>query len=58
MTSDEKAGRMRQDLAAVRAALTRDGNPLCRAAALIAADLETKWGVPAEKPEALRETMD
>ncbi len=58
LTSDEKAGRMRQDLAAVRAALTSDGDPLGRAAALIAADLETKCGVPAEKPEALRETMD
>jgi lipid-A-disaccharide synthase len=59
LTSGEKAARMRLDLAQVRAALTDEGgDPLQRAAALIAGDLESNWGVPAEKPEALRETMD
>ena len=49
---------MKQALAAVRAALSSAEDPLEKAAALIAADLESKWGVPTEKPEALRETMD
>jgi lipid-A-disaccharide synthase len=56
--SQEKAARMRLDLAAVRSALTGAGDPLTKAAQMIAADLESKWGVPAEKPEALRETID
>jgi lipid-A-disaccharide synthase len=58
LSSPEKTVRMRQDLGAVRSALAGAEDPLEKAAALIAADLESKWGVPAGKPEALRETMD
>ncbi len=44
LTDTGRADRMRQDLARVRALLTSEGEPLSRAAEIIAASLRTKMG--------------
>jgi hypothetical protein len=44
LTDTAKAGRMRQDLARVRALLTSEGNPLDRAAEIIGESLQSRLG--------------
>jgi lipid-A-disaccharide synthase len=53
LAQPERAARMRSELAAVRAALTRDGDPLRRAAELMAQSLRASGSVP--KPASLQE---
>ena len=57
LTSEERAGRMRADLAAVRILLTREGDPLRRTAELIGASLESRLDGQRRARDLVEETI-
>jgi lipid-A-disaccharide synthase len=57
LTDTERADRMRKDLSEVRTALTREGEPLRRAADLVVEACDRKFSPPGGRRDRIRETI-
>lgn len=58
LSSPQKSGHMRDELARVRTLLTREGDPLERAAEIMIETCSTKYGIHPGSGRVLRETMN